>query len=150
MKADLHLVFGTELHDPQGLDFRDPTKIDNVGIFTNRDDAVKAWRGKAQQTVDNCSMRYFVHPLLTVPFVDIADAVTTAPVQQRVRTAPPITPGWYYGRVERFGEIQPRRVRREYFGERLVLTAKINIDLDLPVGEMEWFGPVLIILEKQP
>ena len=56
----LHLVFGGELLDIGGTAFRDPTKLDIVGIFPNYAAAAAAWRAKAQGTVDNANMRYFV------------------------------------------------------------------------------------------
>ncbi len=56
----LHLVFGGELSDIGGTTFRDPSKLDIVGIFPNYASAEAAWRGKAQGSVDNAAMRYFV------------------------------------------------------------------------------------------
>jgi hypothetical protein len=56
----LHLVFGGELVDPQSTEFRDVSAIDIVGIFPNYGEAYKAWKGKAQATVDNAHMRYFI------------------------------------------------------------------------------------------
>ena len=56
----LHLVFGGELVDIGGTAFRDPAKLDIVGIFPNYASAVTAWRAKAQGSVDNANMRYFV------------------------------------------------------------------------------------------
>ena len=56
----LHLVFGGELESLEGLAFRDLDKLDIVGIFPNYATAHAAWKGKAQQTVDNAHMRYFV------------------------------------------------------------------------------------------
>lgn len=56
----LHLVFGGELTDLEGHTFRDPSKIDIVGIFPNYDSAEKAWRAKAHVTVDNAHARYFI------------------------------------------------------------------------------------------
>lgn len=56
----LHLVFGGELVDIGGTEFRDPSKLDIVGIFPNYASAVTAWRAKAQGSVDNANMRYFV------------------------------------------------------------------------------------------
>ncbi|RFC65357.1 DUF4170 domain-containing protein [Fulvimarina endophytica] len=67
-KQLLHLVFGGELDDLQGIQFSDLDNLDIVGIFPNYDSALSAWRSKAQQTVDNASMRYFIvhmHRLLT-------------------------------------------------------------------------------------
>lgn len=56
----LHLVFGGELTDLDGTEFRDPSKLDIVGIFPNYAAAETAWRGKAQASVDNAAMRYFI------------------------------------------------------------------------------------------
>jgi hypothetical protein len=56
----LHLVFGGELADLQGVAFRDPSKLDIVGIFSDIESAVAAWKAKAHATVDNAHMRYFV------------------------------------------------------------------------------------------
>jgi len=56
----LHLVFGGELTDLQKVEFRDLEKLDLVGIFPNYATAHAAWRAKAQQTVDNAHMRYFI------------------------------------------------------------------------------------------
>ncbi|MEO0637167.1 MAG: DUF4170 domain-containing protein [Pseudomonadota bacterium] len=56
----LHLVFGGELEDISGVRFRDLDTLDVVGIFPNFETARAAWKMKAQQTVDNAHMRYFV------------------------------------------------------------------------------------------
>ena len=56
----LHLVFGGELKSLEGHDFRDPSKIDVVGIFPNYESAERAWRAKAQATVDSAQTRYFI------------------------------------------------------------------------------------------
>ena len=56
----LHLVFGGELTDLDGVEFADVEKIDIVGIYPNYKEACTAWRGAAQRTVDNAHMRYFV------------------------------------------------------------------------------------------
>jgi hypothetical protein len=56
----LHLVFGGELKALDSLEFRDPAKIDIVGVFPNYASAELAWRGKAQATVDNALTRYFI------------------------------------------------------------------------------------------
>ena len=63
----LHLVFGGELEDLEHTDFRNLEELDIVGVFPNYREAEKAWRQKAQQTVDNAHMRYFIvhmHKLL--------------------------------------------------------------------------------------
>jgi hypothetical protein len=72
----LHLVFGGELKDLHGVEFKDLTKLDIVGIFPNYRQAHAAWRAKAQGSVDNAEMRYFVvhiHRLL-----DPGDAKTAS------------------------------------------------------------------------
>lgn len=56
----LHLVFGGELTAPHTMTFKDISKLDLVGMYPNYAEALKAWRGKAQATVDNAQMRYFV------------------------------------------------------------------------------------------
>ena len=56
----LHLVFGGELTSLDGVTFRDLEKLDIVGIFPNYASAYAAWKAKAQQTVDNAHMRYFI------------------------------------------------------------------------------------------
>jgi hypothetical protein len=63
----LHLVFGGELRDVSGIEFKDLEKLDFVGIYPNYASAYAAWRAKAQGTVDNAEMRYFIvhlHQLL--------------------------------------------------------------------------------------
>jgi hypothetical protein len=56
----LHLVFGGELVRIDGAEFKDVSKLDIVGIYPNYATAYTAWRAKAQQTVDNAHMRYFI------------------------------------------------------------------------------------------
>jgi hypothetical protein len=59
-KQLLHLVFGGELTSIGGTEFKDLKAIDIVGIFPNYREAQAAWRAKAQATVDNAQMRYFI------------------------------------------------------------------------------------------
>ncbi|NBJ11212.1 DUF4170 domain-containing protein [Microvirga arsenatis] len=59
-KQLLHLVFGGELTSLESTDFKDLSKIDIVGIFPNYASAHAAWKAKAQATVDNAHMRYFI------------------------------------------------------------------------------------------
>ncbi len=59
-KQLLHLVFGGELESLEGVRFRDLDALDLVGIFPDYRSAEKAWRAKAQATVDNAHMRYFI------------------------------------------------------------------------------------------
>jgi hypothetical protein len=56
----LHLVFGGELVDLNRAEFRNLDQIDIVGIYPNYASAYAAWKAKAQQTVDNAQMRYFI------------------------------------------------------------------------------------------
>ena len=56
----LHLVFGGELVSPTDITFKDLSKLDMVGMYPNYASALSAWRGKAQATVDNAQMRYFI------------------------------------------------------------------------------------------
>lgn len=55
-----HLVFGGELTELGSVEFKDLSKLDIVGIFPDYASAAAAWRAKAQMTVDNAMMRYFV------------------------------------------------------------------------------------------
>jgi len=55
-----HLVFGGELSSLNRTEFKDLSKLDIVGIFPNYATAYAAWKAKAQQTVDNAQMRYFI------------------------------------------------------------------------------------------
>ena len=56
----LHLVFGGELTDLENVEFRDLGALDIVGVYPNYASAYTAWKAKAQQTVDNAHMRYFI------------------------------------------------------------------------------------------
>lgn len=59
-KQLLHLVIGGELLSLDGTTFKDLKKVEFVGAYANNAEAVAAWRSKAQSTVDNALMRYFV------------------------------------------------------------------------------------------
>jgi hypothetical protein len=59
-KQLLHLVFGGELTNIDGVEFKDLSALDIVGVFPNYATAYAAWRAKAQGTVDNAQMRYFI------------------------------------------------------------------------------------------
>jgi hypothetical protein len=59
-KQLLHLVFGGELENLQEVQFRDLNGLDIVGIFPDYASALTAWKSKAQMTVDNAHMRYFI------------------------------------------------------------------------------------------
>jgi hypothetical protein len=60
MTQRLHLVFGGELTDPQGTEFRDMDDIHIVGLFPDYASAYDAWKAEAQRTVDNAHTRYFI------------------------------------------------------------------------------------------
>ncbi|NWG70610.1 MAG: DUF4170 domain-containing protein [Parvularculaceae bacterium] len=59
-KQLLHLVLGGELKDLDGTEFRDLSAVDIVGLYPNYAEAERAWRAKAQATIDNAHMRYFI------------------------------------------------------------------------------------------
>jgi hypothetical protein len=56
----LHLVFGGELANVTDVTFKDLDKLDIVGVYPNYASAYAAWKAKAQRTVDNAEMRYFI------------------------------------------------------------------------------------------
>jgi len=59
-KQLLHLVFGGELTELDGVEFRDLGALDIVGIYPNYQKAYEAWKSVAQKTVDNALMRYYI------------------------------------------------------------------------------------------
>ena len=59
-KQLLHLVFGGELEKIDGNTFADLDALDIVGIYPNYASAYTVWKQKAQQSVDNARMRYFI------------------------------------------------------------------------------------------
>jgi hypothetical protein len=59
-KQLLHLVFGGELISIEGVEFKDLAALDIVGVFPDYASAFVAWKAKAQSTVDNAQMRYFI------------------------------------------------------------------------------------------
>jgi hypothetical protein len=59
-KQLLHLVFGGELNNLDGTEFKDLSQLDVVGIYPNYKTAYDAWKSAAQRTVDNATMRYFI------------------------------------------------------------------------------------------
>ena len=59
-KQLLHLVIGGELTDLSTTTFKDLSQVEFVGVFPSYATAYAAWKAKAQQTVDNAHMRYFV------------------------------------------------------------------------------------------
>lgn len=66
-KQLLHLVIGGELEDIKDITFKDLNAVDIVGVYPNYAAAYAVWKQKAQMTVDNAEMRYFIvhlHKLL--------------------------------------------------------------------------------------
>jgi hypothetical protein len=59
-KQLLHLVLGGELTQLGSSEFKDLDKVEIVGVYPNYASAYAAWKAKAQQTVDNAHMRYFI------------------------------------------------------------------------------------------
>ncbi|MGA2637417.1 DUF4170 domain-containing protein [Methylocella sp.] len=59
-KQLLHFVFGGELKELDQTEFKNLDEIEIVGLFPDHSSAVAAWRAKAQASVDNAQMRYFV------------------------------------------------------------------------------------------
>ena len=53
-------MIGGELSKLDATEFKDLDKVDLVGVYPNYATAYVAWRAKAQQTVDNAEMRYFI------------------------------------------------------------------------------------------
>ncbi|WP_298887758.1 DUF4170 domain-containing protein [uncultured Bradyrhizobium sp.] len=56
----LHLVIGGELLDLEHNIFKNLDEVEVVGLYPNYASAHVAWRAKAQSTVDNAQMRYFI------------------------------------------------------------------------------------------
>ena len=59
-KQLLHLVLGGELSNIEDVEFKDLNQVEVVGLYPNYASAYAAWKGKAQRTVDNAQMRYFI------------------------------------------------------------------------------------------
>ena len=93
----LHLVFGGELVDLKKITFKDLHTLDIVGIYPDYASAYVAWKAKAQATVDNAHMRYFIvhlHRLLD-PERQTADLISCGSVlpARRHSGGPPV-PFW--------------------------------------------------------
>ena len=59
-KQLLHLVFGGRLEALDSDRFENLEDLDIVGIYPDYKSAELAWKAKAQASVDNAHMRYFV------------------------------------------------------------------------------------------
>ncbi len=73
-KQLLHLVIGGELDSVSNSEFKDLDKLDIVGVYPNYAGAYAAWKAKAQGSVDNAEMRYFI-----VHLHRLLDPESTAP-----------------------------------------------------------------------
>ena len=56
----LYIVIGGELRTLNENVFRDLSHVEYVGAFADYEEAKKAWKARAQATVDNAHMRYFI------------------------------------------------------------------------------------------
>jgi hypothetical protein len=56
----LHLVIGGELTSLKDTTFKNLDDVEIVGVYPNYATAYTAWKSKAQSTVDNAHMRYFI------------------------------------------------------------------------------------------
>ncbi len=56
----LHLVIGGEMEKGDDIVFKNLEDVDLVGVYPNYAAAHAVWKQKAQMTVDNAEMRYFV------------------------------------------------------------------------------------------
>ena len=74
----LHLVLGGELSDLASVRFKDLAKLDLVGVYPNYAAAYAAWKAKAQASVDNAHMRYFIAHLHRLLDEDAAASATKA------------------------------------------------------------------------
>jgi hypothetical protein len=73
-KQLLHLVIGGELDTLSKTEFKDLDKVDIVGVYPNYATAYSAWKAKAQGSVDNAQVRYFI-----VHLHRLLDPESTAP-----------------------------------------------------------------------
>jgi hypothetical protein len=73
-KQLLHLVIGGEVVSLTNTEFKDLDRVDIVGVYPNYATAYAAWKSKAQGTVDNAEMRYFI-----VHLHRLLDPESTAP-----------------------------------------------------------------------
>lgn len=59
-KQLLHLVIGGEIEAGVEVVFKNLNAVELVGVYPNYAAAQAVWKQKAQLTVDNAEMRYFV------------------------------------------------------------------------------------------
>ena len=62
LRADNCSISSSAASSPisSATEFKDLDKLDIVGVYPNYATAYAAWKAKAQQTVDNAHMRYFI------------------------------------------------------------------------------------------
>ena len=56
----LHIVIGGEVRHLDAPVFRDLSKVEFVGAYGSYAEAKQAWKARAQATVDNAHMRFFI------------------------------------------------------------------------------------------
>jgi hypothetical protein len=59
-RQEMFLVMGGEVADPRGAHFVDLGRLDVRGVFGTYEEAMKAWRAAAQETVDNAFVKYMI------------------------------------------------------------------------------------------
>lgn len=59
-KQLLHLVFGGRVKSLESDQFTDLDDLDIVGIYPNYKLAYDVWKDRAQRTVDDAMMRYYI------------------------------------------------------------------------------------------
>lgn len=59
---EMHLVLGGPFAAAEA-DRITTDQVELVGLFPNYDDALDAWRGASQRTIDDAGMRYVIVPL---------------------------------------------------------------------------------------
>lgn len=59
-KQLLYMVLGGELKDLNVNEFADLDQVEIIGLYPNYETAEKAWKAKAQGTVDDAMARFFI------------------------------------------------------------------------------------------
>ncbi|QYF87466.1 DUF4170 domain-containing protein [Brevundimonas sp. PAMC22021] len=59
---ELYIVLGGELRTLNENVFRDLSQVEYVGVYGSYDEAKSVWKARAQATVDNAHMRFFILP----------------------------------------------------------------------------------------
>jgi hypothetical protein len=90
-KQLLHLVIGGELSNVADVEFKDINKVDIVGVYPNYATAYAAWKAKAQGSVDNAEMRYFIVHLHRLLDPEATASAGSAGPGSRSASSPPST-----------------------------------------------------------